>query len=95
MRVQIDTKLKTIKVLEDFNFSELVKALKKLLGDDYGDYKFIASDYVYTYWTNPITINPWIGNPYPWSNPFHVTYTAADTSVYNVELQGIEENTKN
>jgi hypothetical protein len=76
MKIQIDSEKKTVKILEDANLNKLVKFLKHILGDDYEEYTFIASDY--TYWAE----YPWYIYSTPWTTPIQPY-----TTCYNVELK--------
>lgn len=85
MKIQIDTQLKTIAILENCNIEELIKALKAMLGDTYKEYSL--HPYTYTYWYE----YPW------WNNPYIITtgtplvdYNSGVTSdtkaIYNIEI---------
>jgi hypothetical protein len=88
MKLQIDTKEKTIVVLEDSNIKELVKALKGMLGEDWDNYSIKNNTTIFTYYY------PWYQwkpcEPAPW-----ITYSTGDkyeelpptTAVYNVDVQ--------
>jgi len=85
MKLQIDTKAKTIKVDENVKFSELIKVLKKILPREWQDYSLAGNEIIY--WYNPITWYP----HQPWRIG-DVTYTSEGESVpatvtcYNVEV---------
>jgi hypothetical protein len=85
MRIQIDTKLRTIKVDENVKFKELIKVLKNLLPKEWEEYILEASSIIY--WTNPIPYYPYT----PWRIG-NVTYGTSGesvpltTTVYNVEV---------
>ena len=85
MKLQIDTKEKTISVLEKVNLNELYENLKKLLPQ--GEWKdFSLEVNAQIIWTNPIVINPYIPvNPYPWYNPTYVTAEVA-SSTYDIGI---------
>lgn len=81
MKIQIDTQQKTVAILENCSISELVKALKGMLGEDYKDYSL--QPYTYTYWYS----YPW----YQWhynDQPLPITVTTSSDSktIYNVEI---------
>jgi len=79
MKIQIDTKEKTISVLDDANIKELVKALKGMLGDEYEEYTIKKTEVIgYTYYY------PWY-QWYPLISPSWTT-TTASTTIYNVEV---------
>lgn len=60
MKLQINTKAKTIKIDETVKITELVKILKKLLPKEWEDYSLETDSFIT--WYNPI---PWY--PYhPW-----------------------------
>jgi hypothetical protein len=83
MKIQLDTEKKTVKVLEDVELGKLIKALKKLLREDYNEFTLISYEYTsYIPWINPIIIEPW--KPY---TPPYYWYTATNSGVYNLELQ--------
>jgi len=85
MKLQIDTKAKTIKVDENVKFRDLIKVLKKMLPDEWQDYSLAGSEVIY--WYNPI---PWYYES-PWRIG-DVTYTSSGESVpstvtcYNIEV---------
>ena len=82
MRIQLDTKEKTVRLEEKVNLDDLFKTLKKLLPND--EWKGFTLEINSTIvWTNPIIINPYIPiNPYPWYNP---TYITSDVGSYSAE----------
>lgn len=88
MKLQIDTKAKTIKVDENVKFDALIKVLNKLLPKEWKDYT-LESGIIKWYWYNPI--------PYTYTSPWRigdVTYGTCGesvdgtvtTSVYNIEV---------
>jgi hypothetical protein len=95
MRLQIDTKERTIKVDENVKFNELIKVLNKLLPKEWKEYTLETSGI--WHWVNPIVwpvTQPWkigdvIYQPYttcgtehsPDKNPYQVI-----NSVYNIEV---------
>lgn len=89
MKIQIDTKEKTISVLDDTNIKELVKTLKEMLGDEYEEYTIKKTEVIgYTYYY------PWY-QWYPLGNPTWITTTGqsldklpSETTIYNVEVIG-------
>lgn len=86
MRIQLDTKTKSIRLEEQVNLDELFKMLKKLLpNDEWKGFTLEVNSQII--WTNPIVVNPYIPiNPYPWYNPTYIctggTYNTSD----NVEV---------
>jgi hypothetical protein len=88
MKLQIDTKEKTITILEDSNIKELVKALKGMLGDDYENYSIMSNTTIFSYYYPWYQWQPY--QPLPW-----ITYTTGEkyaelpssTTVYNVDVQ--------
>ena len=92
MKLQLDTKAKTIKVEEDINLDELFEALRKIFPDgEWKEYKLQTN--VEFKWSDPIVIpwKPYIPyNPYPWwTTQPTITYGTGtqNSSVYNIELQ--------
>ncbi len=81
MKIQIDTDLKLIDVLEVTNFSKLERFLKEVLKDDYEKYSLEATDNIYTY---PI-VYPWI--VYPYYQPTTWPTITCSTGTYNLEIQ--------
>ena len=53
MKIQIDTKEKTIKVEETVKFSELIKVLNKLLPKEWKEYSLQSNAVIY--WSQPYT----------------------------------------
>ena len=87
MKLQIDTEKKTVKVLEDVELGKLIKALKKLFGEDYDEFTLVSYEYSsYIPWINPIIIEPW--RPY---TPPYYWYTTTGNTTYNIELQETTE----
>ncbi len=96
MKIQIDTHARTIKVLENTNLAEFVKAAKKILGNQYSEYTLEYNATIYT-WTSPwiIYTTPY----YPWphlqvyddTGGYHVTdgeiYQNSNTGIYNFEIK--------
>jgi hypothetical protein len=84
MRIQIDTKAKTIKIDENVRFDELVRVLNKLLPKQWKEYTLEPNSTIY--WYNPV---PWTYQQ-PWiiGGPYYMTYEGGNitTSVYNVEV---------
>ena len=72
MKIQLDTKEKTIRIEEKVNAEELFKTLKKLLpNDEWKGFTLEVNSQII--WTDPIIINPYIPiNPYPWYNPTYI-----------------------
>jgi hypothetical protein len=95
MKLQIDTKEKTIVVLEDSNIKELVKALKGMLGEDWDNYSIKNNTTIFTYYY------PWyqwypLCQPYDYTRPLPwVEYSTGtlhaelpqNIAVYNVDVQ--------
>jgi hypothetical protein len=79
MKLQIDTNLKTVTVLEDMNLELLVKGLKVMLGNDYSNYTMKGTGYI-TYINTPWTYITF-QDPY-WKWP---TITC-NTGTHNIEL---------
>jgi hypothetical protein len=86
MKLQIDTKAKTIKIDETVKITELVKILKKLLPKEWEDYS-LQNETPFVYWYNPI--------PWHYERPWRigeVTYTSggetvpATTICYNIDV---------
>lgn len=68
MKLQLDTENKTIKLDEKIKFVDLIKTLNSLFPDEsWREYTLETTSI--TYWSSPITIQPYIQpyNPnYPW-----------------------------
>jgi hypothetical protein len=90
MKLQIDTKAKTIKIDENVKINELIKVLKRLLPKEWQEYTLESNAIIN--WHNPI---PWY--PYqPWKigDPWVITCAVGtmpqpepgETSVYNIEV---------
>ena len=74
MKLQIDTSAKVIKIEESVNFGELIEKIKKLLPNEWKDYK-LETDTVIQ-WRNPVVIQDWPLYPkYPnwWTQPYYST----------------------
>jgi hypothetical protein len=97
MKIQLDTKAKTIKVEEDVNLNELFVALNKLFPNkEWKEFKLLVGSVIY--WSNPLIIDRWPVNPwptYPWitcdtsgtvTNKDDTPYTLT-AGVFNVEMQ--------
>ena len=56
MKIQIDTTLKTVTVEQDVVISELIDNLKKLLPNDWKEYKLQSQSVIV--WRNPIQYQP-------------------------------------
>jgi hypothetical protein len=97
MKIQLDTKAKTIKVEEDVNLNELFVALNKLFPNkEWKEFKLLVGSVIY--WSNPLIIDRWPVNPwptYPWitcdtsgtvTNKYDTPYTLT-AGVFNVEMQ--------
>ena len=92
MKIQIDTKEKTIKVEETVNLGELCKVLDKLLPKEWKSYSLQSGSIIF--WSNPI---PWVYinpmpiiplQPYYSTPPYQVTCSAGTDetySIYNIE----------
>jgi hypothetical protein len=83
-KLQIDTNAKTVKVLDSMNLFELVKTLKRLLGEEYNNYTFEPGGYTY-YWTNPVIIPYYTPTYHPYTPYVYPTITCG-TGVVNIEL---------
>jgi len=88
MKIQIDTKVKTLKVEDDINLNELIEGVKLLFPHgEWKEYKLLTN-VIINNWHEPIVINPikvepYIPvQPYPWTSP--VIYSTG-SGVYNVE----------
>lgn len=95
MKLQIDTKEKTVSILENANIRELTKALEGMLGADYENYTIKSDIVVYTYY---YPWYQWYYTPQPWfptTNPYYIctstgekfTELPSTTAVYNVDVQ--------
>lgn len=97
MKIQLDTKAKTIKVEEDVNLNELFVALNKLFPNkEWKEFKLLVGSVIY--WSNPLIIDRWPVNPwptYPWitcdtsgtvTNKDDTPYTLT-AGVFNVEMK--------
>ena len=90
MKLQIDTKEKTIKIAENAKLGELIKVLDKLLPKEWKEYTLESNCIVnWTYYP----VYPWT-----WSQPWRigdVTYTthgesvggSVTSSVYNIDVK--------
>jgi hypothetical protein len=99
MKLQIDTKARTIKIDENVKFNELIKVLDKLLPKEWKEYT-LESNCTITWGTYPVYL-------WTWREPWTITcgtskyddkvtgvgYTSvcgdgrmADTHIYNVEI---------
>jgi hypothetical protein len=78
MKIQLDTKNKTIKVEESVNLGEFIDFIKKILPDKvWREYKLETSSVIN--WSNPIIIEP-----YKPHKPIDVWYhTASEPCIYN------------
>jgi len=89
MKIQIDTKAKTIKVDENVRIAEFIKIVKKMFPESWGEYSILGNEVIY--WYNPI---PWTYTnpaPLPW-----ITYSgetsefpqpiSGASSIYNLEV---------
>ncbi len=92
MKIQIDTKNKTLKVEDNIKLSELIKNLNRLFPNkEWKEYTLETSTNIYS-WSNPIYIEKhYPANPapyYPWTNPmitWDCSATKKNESLYNVE----------
>ena len=87
MKIQIDTNAKTVKVLDSVNLSDLVKALKTLLGEDYKEYTFEGGHSVYLIWTSPIVIPYYIERHQPYYDYNSWPQITCSAGTYNVEVK--------
>lgn len=68
MKIQLDTKSKSIKIEEKVNINEFFKIIKQMLpNDSWKEYSFETA--VITNWYNPIYYQPYVTSPatYPWT----------------------------
>ena len=87
MKIQIDTKAKTIKVEETVKFDELIKVLNKLLPKEWKSYSLETGSVIQ--WYNPII---WHYSTYPTVSPLPIYdvavgdgFNTGTVNVYNVE----------
>lgn len=95
MKIQLDTNSKTIKLDESVNLGELQEVLEKILPNNkWKNYK-LETNTIINNWSNPIVIDRYPYNPYPWwsTQPYvvtnEVTYNPQDTlgnGVYNLSV---------
>jgi hypothetical protein len=66
MKIQLDTKAKTIKVEEDVKLEELIKLFEKILPK--GEWKGfkLLTNVTISHWSNPIYIREYPYTYYPW-----------------------------
>jgi len=79
MKIQIDTKLKTIKVEDKVNLSELVIFLKDILKDDFSKYTIETNTIIN--WNNPIYVEPYWRKSQPYSPYWGMTHTTNTASI--------------
>lgn len=91
MRIQLDTKTKSIRLEEQVNLDELFKMLKKLLpNDEWKGFTLEVNSQII--WTNPIIINPYIPiNPYPWYNPTYICGVDPINTSDNVQVNYVAD----
>ena len=87
MKIQLDTKNKTIKIENNVKLSELVDTLEKLLPKGLWKEFELQSNVTINNWSSPIiiereTILPW---KYTWYNTNNTNYTSLKSGVYNIE----------
>jgi len=86
MKIQIDTKEKTIKIEESVNLGEMCKVLDKLLPKEWKTYSLVSGSILYWtsptiwYYHDPIPFTPTITLP----NPYAIS-CGGTTSCYNIE----------
>lgn len=80
MKLQIDTKAKTIKIDETVNIKELIQILEKLLPKEWKDYSLESGSVIIWPLQPTIIYDRWNPRPLPWE----VTCQAGAT--YNVEV---------
>lgn len=99
MKVQIDTKAKTLKIENDIVLSELVEFLDKILPGEWKSYKLETNTIIHK-WKQPIVIerNPYWIEPYRWNQPYYTICGSVATGtgegvssmlgsgVYNLEV---------
>lgn len=88
MKFQVDIDQKKVKIVEGGKLDELVKALKKLLGDDYDKYHLEVDYYVYWY--------PYVTYTYKWqpmTDNYYLTWdtdtvaTTVTSGIYNAVFE--------
>lgn len=79
MKFQINVDLKTIEIVEGGNLNEVVKTLKKFLGEDYEKYTLNVTTNIIWY-SYPVYTYP--GYTYP-------IYTCGDNSGYQLPTSGV------
>jgi hypothetical protein len=90
MKIQLDTKSKTVKLEESVNLGELQELLEKFLPDNqWKEYK-LETNTVINNWSNPIIIDRYVPRPhYPWWSvqPYvttnQVTYNSKSNDAYS------------
>lgn len=89
MKLQIDTKEKTIKIEESINISELINILSNMFPNDtWKEYK-LCPVFKIEYWTNPITYTPLtpLYRSIP-QEPCYPTITCStDSSIHNLIIK--------
>lgn len=94
MKIQIDTDNKTVKVEGTVNFNELIKAVKKLLPEDWQKYSLESGTIIQ--WSNPIIIhdyNDWWHHPYrPWY-PYYGTTISGTHGAFTLTTTDIPNGT--
>ena len=95
MKIQIDTKAKTLKVESDINLNELMEGIKVLFPrGEWKEYKLLTN-VVINNWCDPIIINPIQiepyrpVNPWPWTYPIVTCQGENISGVYNIECVAI------
>lgn len=76
MKIQLDTKEKTIKIEEAINISELVNGIKKLFPNNlWKEFKIETNTTIV--WNNPYVIQP--SGVYPWGEIPWITWDESGT----------------
>ena len=80
MKIELDTKEKTIKVAEDVNLEEFVSLAKQLLPDGLWKEYTLKTNTIINWTSTPIVINPY--RPY-YPQPYYPWITYTDDAVYD------------
>lgn len=89
MKLQLDTKSKTIKLEESVNLGEFQETLERLLPDNqWKEYK-LETNTIINNWSNPIIIDRY-RQTYPWWDitPYTIPNTAGTSNnngIYNIQ----------
>lgn len=97
MKIQLDTKAKTIRIEEPVNLKEFMGILKKILPNNEWESYSLDGSPIYN-WTSPIIVERpyrW-PDPWPWQQPIITycdnvkttnPYTIEGSGIYNLQLQ--------